>query len=168
MKTTAVIFALMMLGAAAQAASDAKQSAAAPPSDEAAIRAARGVSNRAIAAHDLDGVASVWLPEYSSVTSNNVQSSGRDAARARFAQNFSARPDLVYVRTPDNVTVNTAWGHAGENGHFTGQWTQADGVTKIGGIYFAKWKKAGGRWMLLSETFLQTACEGTSYCATVP
>lgn len=165
MKKTAFVFVAMILGAAAQAASDTKQAAL---SDEAAIRAARDVSNRAIAVHDLDGTASVWLPEYSSVTSNNVQSSGRDAARARFAQNFAARPDLVYVRTPDTVTVNTAWGHAGENGHWTGQWTQADGVTKIGGIYFAKWKKAGGRWLLLSETFLQTSCEGASYCAAVP
>src|SRR3954463_8250543 len=92
-------------------------------SDESAIRAARDRSNRAIAAHDLDGVASVWAPEYMSVTSNNALSSGRDAARARFAQNFASRPDVVYDREPATITVNTAWGHAGESGRFTGSWT---------------------------------------------
>ena len=142
--------------------------AQAQSTDEAAIRAARDVSNRAIAAHDLDGVASVWLPEYSSVTSANVQSSGRDAARARFAQNFATRPDVVYVRSPTAITVNTAWGHAGENGNFTGSWTQNGEVTKIGGIYLAKWKKTDGRWMLLAETFVQITCSGASYCAKAP
>ena len=136
--------------------------------DEMAIRAARDISNRAIAAHDLDGVASVWLPEYSSVTSANVQSSGRDAARARFAQNFATRPDITYVRSPTAITVNTAWGHAGENGRFTGSWTQDGEVTKIGGIYLAKWKKTDGRWMLLTEVFVQTTCSGKSYCAKAP
>ncbi len=136
--------------------------------DEMAIRAARDASNRAIAAHDLDGVASVWLPEYSSVTSANVQSSGRDAARARFAQNFASRPDISYVRSPAVITVNTAWGHAGENGRFTGSWTQDGEVTKIGGIYLAKWKKTDGRWMLLAEMFVQTTCSGKSYCAKAP
>ena len=136
--------------------------------DEMAIRAAREVSNRAIAAHDLDGVASVWLPEYSSVTSANVQSSGREAARARFAQNFATRPDITYVRSPTAITVNTEWGHAGENGAFTGGWTQDGEAIKIGGIYLAKWKKTGGRWMILAEVFVQTSCSGKSYCAKAP
>ena len=155
---------LMQIAVAAIFAGGAQAQSA----DEMAIRAARDLSNRAIAAHDLDGTASVWLPEYSSVTSHNGQSSTRDAARARFAQNFAARPDIVYVRSPTAITVNTAWGHAGENGNWTGSWTEGGEAIKIGGIYLAKWKKTGGRWMLLAEVFVQTTCSGASYCAKVP
>src|ERR1041384_2232669 len=96
-------------------------------SDESAIRAARDRSNRAIAAHDLDGVASVWLPEFHSVASTNAQANGREAARANFAQYFKTRPDVVYLREPTTITVNSGWGQAGENGRWSGRWTQADG-----------------------------------------
>jgi hypothetical protein len=106
--------------------------------DEASIRSARDRSNRAIAAHDLDGIASVWVPEFHSVSSTNAQTNGRDAARANFAQYFATRPDVVYLREPTSITVNTVWGQAGESGRWTGSWTQADGVTRVGGIYFAK------------------------------
>jgi ketosteroid isomerase-like protein len=142
--------------------------AAAQVSDDAAIRAARTRSNRAIAAHDLDGVASVWLPEFHSVSSTNAQANGRDAARANFAQYFATRPDVVYLREPTSITVNAAWGQAGESGRWTGSWTQADGVTRVGGIYFAKWKRVDARWMLLAETFVQTSCSGTKYCNASP
>jgi ketosteroid isomerase-like protein len=143
-------------------------SALAQPADEAAIRAARNRSNRAIAAHDLDGVASVWLPEFHSVSSTNAQANGRDAARASFARYFETRPDVVYLREPNTIAVNSAWGQAGESGRWSGSWTQADGVTRVGGIYFAKWKRADGRWMLLAETFVQTSCSGTTYCQLPP
>jgi ketosteroid isomerase-like protein len=142
--------------------------ALAQSSDDAAIRAARDRSNRAIAAHDLDGVASVWLPEFHSVASTNAQANGRDAARANFAQYFATRPDVVYLREPTTITVNASWGQAGESGRWTGSWTQPDGVTRVGGIYFAKWKRVGGAWMLLAETFVQTSCSGTKYCDASP
>lgn len=138
------------------------------PDDERAIRAARDRSNRAIAAHDLDAVASVWLPEFHSVASTNAQANGRDAARANFAQYFANRPDVVYLREPASITVNSAWGQAGENGRWSGSWTQPDGVTRVGGIYFAKWKKVDGKWMLLAEVFVQTRCSGTKYCDAPP
>jgi len=142
--------------------------AIAQAADETAIRAARDRSNRAIAAHDLEGVAALWLPEYHSVSSTNAQANGRDAARENFAQYFKNRPDVVWRREPTALTVNTAWGQAGEQGRWTGRWTQADGVTRVGGIYFAKWKKMNGQWMLLAETFVQTTCSGTVYCDSPP
>jgi ketosteroid isomerase-like protein len=146
----------------------AAASVGAQTTDERAIRAARDRSNRAIAAHDLDGMAAIWLPEFHSVSSRNAQSNGRDSARADFAQIFATRRDVVYLREPTTITVNTAWGQAGESGRWTGSWTQADGVTRVGGIYFAKWKRVGAQWMLLAETFVQTTCSGTSYCKTPP
>lgn len=136
--------------------------------DESRIRAARGHSNRAIAAHDTAALASVWLPEFHMVSSTNVQSPGRAAAVARFADLFASRPDVIFVRTPSTITVNRQWGQAAEQGRWTGRWTQDDGVTRVGGIYFAKWKKAADEWKLLAETFVQTTCSGTRYCDSPP
>ncbi len=137
-------------------------------SDEAAIREARARSNRAIAAHDAPMMASIWLPEFHQVSSTNAQSHGRAAALKLFISLFALRPDVVYLREPASVIANTAWGQAAEHGRWTGSWTQSDGVTRVGGDYFAKWRKTGGRWMLLTETFVQTSCTGTSYCNVPP
>ena len=136
--------------------------------DEQQIRGARARSNQAIAAHDTVAMASVFLPEYVSVTSTNAQSVSRDSARSRFAQMLKARPDVVFVRTPDSIVVNPQWGQAAEYGTWTGRWTQADGVSVVGGRYFAKWRKAANRWMLLAEVFVQTSCSGSSYCTEPP
>src|SRR6478609_5181215 len=83
----------------------AKSALAQTSVEESAIRAARDRSNRAIAAHHLDSVAAIWLPEYHSVASTNAQANGRDAARANFAQYFATRPDVVYHREPTSITV---------------------------------------------------------------
>jgi ketosteroid isomerase-like protein len=137
-------------------------------SDEALIRAARDRSNRAIAAHDTAALAKEWLPEFQMVSSTNAQSNGREAARTRFAEIFTDRPDVVYVREPVAITVNAQWGQAAERGRWTGRWTQRDGATRVGGEYFAKWKKVDGRWLLLAETFVQTSCSGSGYCNATP
>ena len=138
------------------------------PTDAALIRAARTRSNQAIAAHDTVALSSGWLPEFWLVSSTNAQTAGRDAARARYAQIFASRPDVVYVREPDAIEVNASWGQAGELGTWTGRWTQADGVTRVGGRYFAKWRQVGGQWLLLTEVFVQTTCSGSSYCSQPP
>ena len=145
-----------------------RAAAANPDADETMIRSARARSNQAIAAHDVVTLADTWLPEFWLVSSTNAQSAGRDAARARFVQLFATRPDVVYVREPDKIEVNVSWGQAAESGRWTGRWTQADGVTQIGGGYFAKWRKIDGRWLLLAEVFVQTSCAGSNYCNLPP
>jgi ketosteroid isomerase-like protein len=139
-----------------------------PRAEEAAIRTARAIQNRAIAAHDLDAIAAIWSIDYVGMSSANVLVLGRDAKREDFANQFAARPNIVYVRTPTSITVNTAWAHAGENGRWSGEWTLNGGTTRTGGIYFAKWRKEDGVWRILAETFVQTSCSGTPYCDTPP
>ena len=73
--------------------------------DETAIRNARRESNRAIAAHDLAGIARHWMPDVHIVTSTSTQGSGRDVNGQRMGQQFVSRPDTVYVRTPATVDV---------------------------------------------------------------
>ena len=136
--------------------------------DESAIRAERDRSNRAIAAHDVDGTTRVFLPEYVSVSSGNGRTVGRDAGRANYAQIFANRPGVVFVRTPRTITVNAAWGQAGESGHWTGRWSSPDGLIRVGGEYFAKWTKLGSDWGLLAEIFVQATCSGGHYCDAPP
>ncbi len=140
----------------------------AAPTDEAAIRAARIESNRGMAAHDVAVFANSLTPEFHAVFSTNAQVDGHDAAVAYFAKLFTDRPDVVYVRSPDRITVNAHWGQAGESGHWKGHWTSADGVTHVSGEYYAKWRKLDNRWQLLSEIFVQTNCTGTHYCDAPP
>lgn len=161
-RAIAVLVGVLIASTPQSASSQATQA------DQSAIRAARDRSNRAIAAHDADGVARVFLPEYVSVSSTNHRTIGRDAGRASFAQHFATRPGVVFVRSPLTITVNTAWGQAGERGEWTGQWRSSDGMIHVRGDYFAKWKKLGGDWRLLTETFVQTSCTGGHYCDTVP
>jgi len=141
---------------------------AAAPSDEAAIRAVRARSNAAVAAHDVEGVVGVMAPDYLALSSTNSRTVGREAARASYADIFKGRPDVVFVRTPRAIEVNAAWGHAAEQGTWTGRWTAPDGPVRVAGSYFAKWVKPDGAWRIAAETFVQTSCAGGSYCTTPP
>ena len=78
-------------------------------------------SNRAIASRNLNALARHWLPEFYMISSTNDQSQGRDAARARFQSIFASRANVVYVREPEKIEVNRAWGHAAESGRWTGR-----------------------------------------------
>ena len=102
------------------------------------------------------------------VISTGATTSGREANRASFAAQFASRPDVVYVRTPAEIEVMKSWDVASERGTWTGQWTQADGVTKIGGNYLAQWRKVDGAWLLQGELFVPTHCTGSSWCAKHP
>jgi hypothetical protein len=61
-----------------------------------------------------------------------------------------------------------AWDVASERGTWAGQWTQADGVTRIGGTYQAQWRKVNGEWLLQGELFVPTHCTGSSWCTRHP
>lgn len=128
------------------------------------IREARERSNAAIAAHDAAALAMTWMVDFTVVTSTGETRTGRESNRAAFAAQFASRPDVVYVRTPAEIEVMPSWNVASERGTWTGQWTQPDGVTRIGGTYQAQWRKVGGEWLLQGELFVPTHCAGSSWC----
>jgi ketosteroid isomerase-like protein len=134
--------------------------------DEQVIRQRRAASNAAIARHDTSGIGDILAANVVVVTSNSVHAIGRDVNLQRFADQFRTRPDVVYLRTPDEVKVFEPWGMASEGGRWTGSWTDADGKITIGGSYFAKWRKVNGRWMVESETYVPETCAGGAYCRT--
>ncbi|MDO8677014.1 MAG: nuclear transport factor 2 family protein [Acidobacteriota bacterium] len=136
--------------------------------DEPLIRAARERSNQAIAAHDLTAIARVWMPDVHVVSSTSAQTAGRDANRARMTQQFTNRPDTIYVRRPAVVDVYPQWAVASERGEWTGTWTEPDGALEIGGTYLAQWRKVDGRWLIQAELFVPTRCTGAKYCTQRP
>jgi ketosteroid isomerase-like protein len=136
--------------------------------DEPAIRAARDRSNKAIAVHDLEAAAEIWSADYVGVSSGNARALSREEERRQFTELVATRPHVTYLRTPDRISVNLAWQQAGESGHWSGSWSAADGETRVGGIYFAKWKKEGSNWRIIAETFVQLSCSGTRYCDAPP
>ena len=152
----------------AGAAGSWKLCAAAQDGDDQLIRAARERSNAAIAAHDLAGIASVWMDDVHVVSSTSAQTAGRLQNQERLASQFRNRPDTVYVRRSTAVEVYPAWSVAAEHGEWTGRWTEPDGALVIGGTYLAQWRKVGGQWFIQAELFVPTRCSGSSYCRKRP
>ena len=136
--------------------------------DASEIRRRRSSSNAAIARHDTAGIAAILPPDVVVVTSNSSHAISRDTNVARFAEQFRARPDVVYRRTPDSVAVFVPWRMASERGRWTGSWTDRDGRIEIGGVYFAKWRQLNGAWLVESETYVPEYCRGGAYCTSVP
>ena len=144
------------------------RAAAQETADGRTIRDLRSSSNAAIAKHDTAGIGAILADNVVVVTSNSVHAIGRATNLQRFAEQFRSRPDVVYVRTPDEVRTFAAWGMASERGRWTGSWTDTDGKISIAGSYFAKWRKLNGRWLVESETYVPESCTGGAYCRTVP
>jgi uncharacterized protein (TIGR02246 family) len=137
--------------------------------DEQTIRAARARSNAAIAAHDLDGIARVWMDDVHVVTSTSAQGAGRDENRQRMARQFASRPDTTYVRRSTQIQVYLPWAVASERGEWSGTWTEADGKLTIGGTYLAQWRKIGDEWLIQAELFVPVHCTGSGrYCREPP
>jgi hypothetical protein len=136
--------------------------------DEEQVRARRAGSNLAIARHDPAGIGAILAPNVIVVTSNSVHREGRDANVRSFAEQFRTRPDVVYRRTPDQVTVFAPWLMAAERGRWTGSWTDPDGKIELTGSYYAKWRKVDGQWLVESETYTPETCTGGAYCTRVP
>jgi uncharacterized protein (TIGR02246 family) len=137
--------------------------------DEAdAIREARARSNRAIAARDLEALTALFAEQVVVVTSRSARSQGREAERAAFAAEFRNKPDVSYVREPDQIDVFAPWEMGAERGRWRGQWSEPDGRVEIGGSYFAKWRKVEGRWLIEAEVFVPDFCRGSRYCDAVP
>ncbi|MBI3792296.1 MAG: DUF4440 domain-containing protein [Gemmatimonadetes bacterium] len=129
------------------------------PADSTAIRNARALSNRAIVARDSAAFAASIRPEFTVTTSVGTHSDGRDAYVARLAASYRDDPSLVYVRTPDRVTVNPDRKRASEEGTWVGTSTLG-GASRFGGPYLAHWVRTEAGWQLLSELFVGVHCTG--------
>jgi ketosteroid isomerase-like protein len=133
---------------------------AAAPADQAAIRAARAAQNRAIAAGDLDRVASFWTEDVSVRSALGQPLTGREAARQALVPPPAPATHLIYQRLTKDVEVSPKWPLAFETGTWEGRLGTIAGPVVIGGRYSAQWVKRGDRWLIRSEVFVALSCSG--------
>ncbi len=136
--------------------------------DAHAIRTARAFSNLAIVHQDIDGIASAWMDDIVVLGSTSVQLAGAEANRRFYQAQFARRPDTVWVRTPSAVSVMLSWNVAGEEGDWSGRWTEPDGPVEMRGRYMAQWVRVDHRWRIQGELYVPVACMGGAFCARPP
>ncbi len=124
------------------------------------IKAVRAASNQAIVGQDADAIVSFFDEVYVITTGAGVIESGRDAQVDSWREHFDQFPDVVYVRSPTEVTLSEAGSRAIEIGAWVGTRTAEGGPQKKGGRYTAYWRNAEGNWKIRSELFVTLYCEG--------
>jgi ketosteroid isomerase-like protein len=133
---------------------------AAAQADPAAIRAARIAQNQAIAAGDLDRVASFWTEDVTVRRALGSPLTGRDAARKALEPPPAPAAHLVYQRITTDVEVSEKWPLAFETGTWQGHQRTVAGPVVIGGRFSAQWVKRGDHWLIRSEVFVALTCRG--------
>lgn len=124
---------------------------------ELAIRARRADFNRAIAEGDAAAIAPLLARDCVMVTgTDSAVISGRMAQVKVWRREFAHPQRLVYLRTSENVTVSPVEPIAMEQGRWQGTVNGSDTVA-ASGTYAAKWREAGGEWVIEAEVFVTLA-----------
>jgi ketosteroid isomerase-like protein len=117
--------------------------------EAAAIRSARLAQNAAIAAHDLDRIATCWTDDVVIQRGLGAQAIGKAAYLQLFRDD---QPDaVVFERFPDAIEVGADWPLAFETGHWEGR---QHGHVVIAGKYSAQWVKRGDHWLIRGEVYV--------------
>jgi ketosteroid isomerase-like protein len=126
-------------------------------SSERAIRLARAAFNQALVAGDLAAIGAILAPDAVLITgTDSALIAGRKAQVLIWKREFSAPDRTRYTRTPGTITPSPIEPIALEQGTWIG--TRAtDGEALASGIYSAKWRKIGLRWMIEGEMYLTLA-----------
>lgn len=132
--------------------------------EEISIRSQRQKSNDGILAKDTAAMSAIWTNDYHIISSRNSETSGRKTNAERFAAEFAAKPDVVYVRTPGEIKVFAKWNMASEFGTWVGHWTEDGKQVELKGTYLAKWHKLQGEWKIRAEIFVPLSCTGGKIC----
>ena len=128
--------------------------------DEDTIRALRMESNEAIARHDVDTLQSFLDEDFVITISTGAIERSRAEHGSSFALHFEQFPDVVYVRTPSEITLSEAYPLAIERGTWVGSRTDRNGKLENGGQYTAAWRKTDGTWRIYSELYVGLFCNG--------
>lgn len=128
--------------------------------DTDSIRSLRAESNQAIAVQDVDALIDFLDDEYVLAASSGDILQGREENAASWSGHFADFPDVVYIRTPLEVTIGEAYPFAIESGTWVGSMTTANGKLEKGGQYTAGWRKVAGVWKIRSELFVALYCHG--------
>jgi|SRR6185295_2857014 len=135
-------------------------SAVSAADDRALVEAARAAQNGAIAAGDLDLVASFWTEDVTVRRALGHPLAGRAAALEALQPAGPPASRIVYQRFTTEVDVSPNWPLAFETGTWQGRLGGVTGPATIGGRYSAQWVKRGDRWLIRSEVFVALTCSG--------
>lgn len=121
------------------------------------IRQSRLDQNAAIAAGDLDRVASYWTESVVVTAGLGTSLHGRDAYRRAFEQDSR----IVYRRETEEIEVSSDYPIAWEHGTWSGI-SGSRGAPMIAGRYSAQWVRIGEHWRIRSELFVALECSGVA------
>ena len=113
------------------------------------IKSLRNVSNECIAKRDADGLSVNYLEDYVLITGNGSQLIGKDTVMVTWKEMFKSIPEISFVRTPTEISINEQILLAWE----TGNWTGVNTYSK-GGNYSAMWRHTNSGWKLQAELFV--------------
>ena len=134
----------------------AVRAAGADKSDEAAIRAARAQSNRAIAERKIEDFARTLGADFVMVRGSSALVPTRQAYLDLFRADFADPKSISYRRMPDKIEVSSVAPLAAEHGHWVG--LNVDRSEAYRGTYLAMWRRTDSRWEIRSELFVVLAC----------
>lgn len=120
-----------------------------------AIRIARAAFNRALAEGDLGAIGAVLGADVVMVTgTDSAVLSGRKAQLLAWKREFAAKARMIYARTPQAISVSPVEPIAMELGVWEGV---VGGIAQASGSYSAKWREAGGTWVIEAEIYVTMA-----------
>ena len=117
--------------------------------DIAIIKAARAAYNKAIVERDTAGITKYWRDDFVEIAGNGSYLVGKDACIADWFNDFSKSPNIIYVRTPQEIIISETDNLAWEKG----KWTATNSPIK-GGNYSAMWRRTENIWKLQAEMFV--------------
>jgi len=139
----------------------APEIAADPAAAESRIRAARARYNQALEKQQLDGLASLFAPNYQLISGRGDRREGPQAQVEMWRNTFRDDPTFNCQRTPEEIIVNEDWGLAREIGRWLCTQTVEGMPAQYSGVYAAKWQTTvSSEWVLQSEVFTTMSCEG--------
>jgi hypothetical protein len=119
--------------------------------DQKEIVALREASNRALRAFDEDLNSTFSTDDAFITTGAGTLIAGKDALAAYLKSQSGLK--MYWIRTPDEVIVNSKTMLAWETGTWKGYYENSDKAA-VGGKYSAQWTKASGTWLIHSQLFV--------------
>jgi len=122
-------------------------------SDIEQIISVRNASNKAIKAFD-NALSSSFLTDDILITTGaGTLLTGKKALNT-YINNSNGANTMYFVRTPDEINVNTSRELAWESGIWKGYDINKSDNVIVHGKYSAMWTKASGKWLIKSQLFV--------------
>lgn len=118
------------------------------------IAARRKLTNKLIAAKDAARLRPFFDPRMTLIAGDGSLLLGAEDVLAAFASQFADRGFGAYIRTTEQIDLNSEGSRAAERGRWVGQWKDAP---EQSGTYLATWKKVTGQWVIENELFVTLA-----------